>query len=226
MGLDSVELVMRVEESFDIVIEDADAEQVSTPGQMCALIERKLGVLDAEKSSFCPTSRAFYRVRRELMGLGIGRAHIKPDSSLHELLPRANRVTLWRQLSGALPLELAPLGRSDEVRSLLLFGATGSALGVFLTPLYPPLALAFVCSAGATIGLALFSAPHKIFPPSRVRTVAELARRVAWTLPVVRGESQTRDVWLQLQLIIADELSIAPEKVTRDAHFFRDLGMG
>lgn len=120
MGLDFVELILRVEEEFDIAIEDADAEQVSMPGQLCDLIERKLGVLDAEKRSFCPTSHAFYHVRRELMELGTPRANIKPNSSLHELLPRTNGAPLWRQLSRALPVELAPLERSDKVRSLLL----------------------------------------------------------------------------------------------------------
>lgn len=226
MGLDFVELILRVEEEFDIAIEDADAEQVLTPGQLCDLIKRKLGVLNAEKRSSCPTSHAFYHVRRELMELGTPRANIKPNSSLHELLPRTNGAPLWRQLSRALPVELAPLERSDKVRSLLLFGGFGSVLSVFGMPFYPPSALVFLCGAGATIGLSLFSAPHKVFPPQNARMVADLARRVAWTLPVAFDESQTRDIWPQLQLIIADELGVAPEQVARDADFYRDLGMG
>ncbi len=38
MGLDAVEIVMAVEEAFDIQIENSEAEKVLTPGQLVDLV--------------------------------------------------------------------------------------------------------------------------------------------------------------------------------------------
>jgi acyl carrier protein len=44
MGLDNVELVMRTEEVFNITIEDSDAEQVRTVGDLYELVCKLLNV--------------------------------------------------------------------------------------------------------------------------------------------------------------------------------------
>lgn len=223
MGMDSVELILRVEEHFEIEIGDEEASLISTPGGLCVLIERKLAVLDAEKRSHCPTSRAFYHVRRELMELGVQRANIKPSSDFDSLL-RPKRRELWRALSERLGVSLPGLQRSPiwtRVSLLPLaflpfvWKSAGEATAVlFCFSLFPFWWLLFQATK-----------PFAVHAPEGNRTVADLARRLAWTMPVQNNQSQTPDVWPQLQLIIADELSIAPEKVTRDADLVRDLGL-
>lgn len=59
MGMDTVELVLMVEERFEIQIPDPEAEHLLTPGDLCGLVERRLGLRAAEKASYCPTSHAF-----------------------------------------------------------------------------------------------------------------------------------------------------------------------
>ena len=41
-SLDTVELLMNVEESFDIDISDAEAKKLSNLGELCSIIEEKL----------------------------------------------------------------------------------------------------------------------------------------------------------------------------------------
>ena len=41
-SLDIVEMLMEIEEAFDIDIPDADAEKLSTVGELCAYIDTKL----------------------------------------------------------------------------------------------------------------------------------------------------------------------------------------
>ena len=41
-SLDTVELLMNVEESFDIDISDAETKKLSNLGELCSLIEEKL----------------------------------------------------------------------------------------------------------------------------------------------------------------------------------------
>lgn len=221
MGLDGVELLMRVEEEFGIGIEDEEAEHVVTPGKLCALIERKLGFAAAEKRSGCPTSRAFYRVRRELVSLGIERAQIRPSTKFDSLGPRFERHAEWNTLGERLNLKMPSLERSPEwvFIGLLPLGVIPVLLAIEPTQ---GVLFAFGWAFSWWIGFHA-TKPLAVHAPQELRTVGELARRVAWASQI---PTQERDVWPQLQLIIADELSVPIEHVTRDADFFRDLGMG
>lgn len=61
MGLDSVELLLAVEDAFQIHIEDHEAGGVSTVGDLYNLVVTKLQGQDSKR---CLTSAAFYRTRR------------------------------------------------------------------------------------------------------------------------------------------------------------------
>ncbi len=227
MGLDVVELIMRVEEEFGIVIEDEDAERIETPGALCALIERKLDMAMAEKRSGCPTSRAFYTVRREMMQRGIQRAHIKPATPLTAILPSAQRHSLWGELESAFSIQLPPLERPFLYEGLVVGWVCLSLIGLFASMVADRLVLwgeFFVGGALALMALHFLTVPLRVYPPKNLQTVGDLTRRVAWTDDSV--PPQPHDIWLKLQSIVADESGVPLEKVTRDAHIHRDLGMG
>ena len=57
MGLDGVEIVMKVEEAFGITIDDAEAGKITTPGQLIELVLSKVGRTVDEA---CLTQRAFH----------------------------------------------------------------------------------------------------------------------------------------------------------------------
>ena len=57
MGLDGVEIAMKVEEAFDIHVEDSEAEKTLTPGQLVELVMSKVG---RTTHAACLTQRAFY----------------------------------------------------------------------------------------------------------------------------------------------------------------------
>ena len=64
MGLDSVEVVIQLEQTFDVQISDREAEGLRTPRQTMELVGLKLGVTDALVP--CPVLRAFRLVRHGL----------------------------------------------------------------------------------------------------------------------------------------------------------------
>ena len=66
MGLDSVELVLEVEEEFEITINDADAEQLRTPRQLAAYVFVRLKNAQ-ESEGACLSQAAFYRLRKVLV---------------------------------------------------------------------------------------------------------------------------------------------------------------
>ncbi|HZT81708.1 MAG TPA: acyl carrier protein, partial [Gemmataceae bacterium] len=97
MGLDIVELVMEIEEEFDIRIPDDEAAQITTLGRLHSFIHAERGtrgILD-----YCPSSRAFYRLRRVLTGeFAVGRQRITAKAPMDGLLPRNDRKQHWARL--------------------------------------------------------------------------------------------------------------------------------
>jgi len=59
MGLESVELIMRVEEDFDIEIRDEEATELATVGQIYDCVLRKLGLNAPEHDTYLHPEKAW-----------------------------------------------------------------------------------------------------------------------------------------------------------------------
>lgn len=89
MGLDGVELVMAVEEEFDISIDDAAAGKLLTPR---LLTDYVLSKVTTTTTDVCLTQRAFNLLRKSLIRHGgWKRSEIKPKKRLSVLLPKNQR---------------------------------------------------------------------------------------------------------------------------------------
>src|SRR5258706_15427814 len=77
MGLDVVEIMMSCEDAFDISIRDREMETVRTAGDLHALVMRLLQERRGE--SVCASSQMFYRLRQDLMKIGVPRRLIRPQ---------------------------------------------------------------------------------------------------------------------------------------------------
>lgn len=116
MGLDLVEFVMATEEAFGVAIQDAEAAQLETPGQLAEYLEARL----ARGPSPCLEQRAFYVLRRAgRQVLGCERGQFHPETAWASLLPRTGARAAWRQIGAAMnasqwpglwPWRLAPMG--------------------------------------------------------------------------------------------------------------------
>jgi acyl carrier protein len=94
MGLDSVELVIAVEDVFGIAISDAAAASMITPAILISHVQDTVGATDDLKS--CISLRAFHRVRASLMRtVGVKRSDITLDTPIKALFPRPDRAVLW-----------------------------------------------------------------------------------------------------------------------------------
>ncbi len=94
MGLDTVEIVLRIEETFSVDLPDDELGSVRTVGDLYALLLRKL-----DGGYACLSSRAFYRVRKAMVHvLGIKRCSVRPSSGLAEMLDRQSRPRVWKAI--------------------------------------------------------------------------------------------------------------------------------
>ena len=112
MGLDTVELVMRIEETFGIEIHDRVASTLYTPRDVMDFILTQVEVSDAPLP--CLSQMAFHSLRIAFVEtLGLQRRQIRPDTALAELLPEKDRELIWKQLRNSVGVEKwPPLTRS------------------------------------------------------------------------------------------------------------------
>ncbi|WP_121667452.1 acyl carrier protein [Mesonia aquimarina] len=110
MGLDSVELVMTIEEKFGIRIEDSEAEKIRTVQEFADIVFRKIISTPTDK---CLTQIVFYRIRKALRILISTEKEIRPDMKISELFTKTELEEKWSQLKTELGLELPELVTLD-----------------------------------------------------------------------------------------------------------------
>ncbi len=102
MGLDLVELVMEIEDEFGFDLPDADAERISTVGQTAAYVISRLRQQAPPPIDYCPTSRAFHRVRKQLQSrFGVSRRAVTPSSRIGDLVRTRVHRFEWNEVARA-----------------------------------------------------------------------------------------------------------------------------
>ena len=131
MGLDALELVMAVEEKFNIEISDQEAQHILTVGEFQRLILSKLNISD---ESTCMTQQAFHMIRRQAMNtFSIPRRGFKPDTPLSSIVPKENRQLSWSNFQSSLGLsEMPELVRPGGITATI----TALSLGILVVAIW------------------------------------------------------------------------------------------
>jgi hypothetical protein len=231
MGLDSVELVMAVEEKFGITISDEEAQDVRTVGDMYQCVLRKVMVTD--KSS-CLTQKAFHLLRRTAKQLfNVPRDQFKPDAPLNMIIPRRSRRENWRKF------QLAVGATNWPKLALSWLGALTLLAVVFAVPWS-----VFVCGtallrwnvvvAGATAAVflvlgiragKLITRPFETEFRGGISTVRDLAYVVVAQNPQLFGTERATwtadETWAVLASVIKTQTGVS--QFTKDSRFVDDL---
>lgn len=128
MGLDTVELVMEVEETFGIKIEDEEYGFLHTVQDLNDLIIRKrcrssggANGTERRESPPCFSLVAFVRLRRALTErFDVPRSLVRPATHLEDVFPADERMARWADLASELGLKLPTLKRPRWMRRLLM----------------------------------------------------------------------------------------------------------
>lgn len=242
MGLDVVELVMEVEDAFDISIPDDDFEEIMTVGDLHDYIVKRRCVEDPDRNeptrpNVCLTAMAFVRIRSVLVSkLGIERSTIRPETGITDMLPRSNRRLQWRQLQDALPWNLPALVRPEwlvwilviAVAATFIIGMRLAARGGHLD--WGLFAGSILLVTFLSLFLARLTRRFAVIPRTACATVGGLAHvtvsRNFCALQEQYNGFSTSDIWGALKAIVVDQLDVSPDAVTREAHFVNDLMCG
>ena len=235
MGLDSVEILMEIEDVFDIQLEDAEAEKMRTPGD---LIESVLSKVSRADVTVCLTQRAFNLLRKALLrALPLKRRQIAPAVPLGDLVAKNARDHLIARLAtelntGPLPELVRPPWLERLLGGLALTTGLGVLLALFiLAPSWSGGLMFFVSALAAVLvgflAWIVTSAFCTEFPPLAA-TVGDLARWVMVHKPDLARPSPGR--WTREQIaarvreIIIEKLDCA-DTYREDALLVKDLGL-
>lgn len=225
MGLDGVELVMEVEDRFNIRIPDADAAHVRTVGDLSALAVRHVRRCE---SAVCPTAAQFYRIRRSLSGIGAWREGARPTTPIAIAFlarPRKIRHLLGEDGQRAPRLDrsaVSGIAYAIAATTLLLgFFAFGFALIMLLgwTAVLPVFWLGVIMS----IGIVALSRRTRTWWPKSIATVGDLVHATMPTLPA--GNPTESAVQFEVRRLTAEYFGVPIESITEHTNFVRDLGM-
>lgn len=234
MGLDAVEIVMAIEDAFDIRIEDSEAEQLITPRDVINLVALKTSLSQAKD---CLTQRAFNRLRSGLVRHGgQKRAEIKPKAKVGELISRRSRRQVVRLILDDVGVATDPrFVRPGWLIGLICFGSL--AIGISVVFLFrswgtlidnPIVIVPFIAVVSAWLALRL-TAGMRYELDSSVATIGGLSRWLAARGPsfiaVEPGKWSREQIVERVREIVVDQLGC--EKAYReDARFVQDLGVG
>jgi hypothetical protein len=208
MGLDYIELVLAIEETFQVHFEDWEIHRVETFDDLNQLIRAKLQL---QGSGACLTSVAFYRTRRALVdSLGIDRREVRTLTPIELLLPRDRRREKWRKMSDSQELKFPSLAHPWWVHLNAMFAGVAWTVAPAMCVGVKGLWLLVVGLAGLVIGaiVPLFFPSLATEFPNREVTVGDLARDVLAAnyrqLAAEVGSASNRDVWeTMLRVIVA-----------------------
>jgi hypothetical protein len=227
MGLDLVELTIRIEEAFGISIPDEVAADLTTPRQVKFYILSQLKL--AERKT-CMSQQAFYMLRREFIPiLGIKRSDFRPSSSFAQLIATNDRIPMWTALESKIGAATLP----ELVRPAWLFKLLSVAtIATFLATFQPAwlmtgridvaLLLSLLASGAFAYAAALITRPWKHNFRRGYEHAGELAEHVAIVSPhSFKKEWTSAEVAQTLRQIIIYETGVTD--FTEDSRFVEDM---
>ncbi|MCF6245277.1 MAG: phosphopantetheine-binding protein [Sulfurovum sp.] len=223
MGLDLVELALRVEDEFDVPISDADLAEATTPRKLANIIYQQYQTIDKEGKLI---QKSFYQVRDIFIKhFGFTKEQLHPHTKLETLFPD-DTIKKWKALNKHLPNEIY---YSLKFPKKLLIGIWifASVLSLSLGYIYK---LDFYVILFSILGI--FSMTYMIlkplfanqFPP-QIETLSDLIRYVGGSkkLDTYKNEKEILDKIIEISI---DELGLKPEDIHPDSHYVDDLGAG
>lgn len=231
MGLDTVELVMEVEEAFNISIPDVRASQILTVGDLYDYIIEKLPSANST-SDVCLTAATFYQLRRHLREIDSKHSLIRPKTKLNHAIPVKVRRSHWKALSTLMDLRFPGLRRPSWLTFLacllgmivvfaliLCFAKFNIIVGIII---------AFVIGGSTLVLLMYLTQPFARYPTPTTLTIGDLVTNlVAMNYSKLALRYSVRnpvEVWNNLQLIICEQLGVDRSVVVPRARFVQDLG--
>jgi len=232
MGLDSVELLLEVEKTFDIRIPDREAEQIITVGDFHNSVWNHLTDRHSDK---CNSQIIFYKLRSYFINtIGIERNSFKPDTLLNDIFPEKDRRKAYADLQYRIRLTLPSLVLTKFWNTFLHIVGLVSIPGTLLYALFMAeifnqtkwlyiLPLAGIMFTFLVSNLLNFK--RIIIHPLTVKGFTEKTLTLNFlSLPAGTGTNR-REVEMVINQVIMDVSGLDIEEITPEKKIGDDLGI-
>ncbi|HEV7781785.1 MAG TPA: hypothetical protein VGO58_11005 [Chitinophagaceae bacterium] len=232
MGLDSVELIMEFEKTFDIKIPDAVAEKLTTVESVHDWIWDHI---EKKHTNKCNSQILFYKLRKYLSDQpGLPKDRITPATSLNDIIPWKNRQKEYDTFENKIKLELPKLSLSGYWQTVLnsfgfvtILGGLVYALSLIIFSnksawmlLYP------VAGIILTLLFSLSLIPKKIhITPPLLKDFTKKTLVLNYSFFVEKFGTNRKDVEAMINQVIVDKIGVDLEEITPEKSFTDDLGV-
>jgi len=232
VGLDGVELIIKVEESFGIAITDEEAGRIRTVGDLLDTVLAKLSPGDRR---VCLTSAAFYEVRRQVMvETGRPRKELAPKAALELLFPSRERYGAWRRMRSRSGLKWPRLAVPGKLLGGLMALSLASSLlwaardGLQPADGFGALFWAAVLFLASLIVLARVPGIDRALP-RELNSVGDLAVSVlalnhAHFAQKARSWNES-EAWVAVRGCIAEQIGVPESEIKRESGLVDELGV-
>jgi len=239
MGLELVELVFIMEETFRIQIKDTDLEYMRTVGQMHECICGKFNTMNA---NVCPIQQAFYALRKNIAGLtNSSKREIRPKTRTEQYFPKDSLKKQWALFSEQSSLVLPPLDLPTWIKRFLLLSSAAVAMspllffvrkfhmfdGAFFVLLCLIALASLLLWALIYQRLKVLFRPHLFAIPASCATIGGFSKQILKLNSEKFDSPFTEDeVWNKLVDTISEHFGVKREDIKPETRFIGDLDFG
>ncbi len=232
MGLDSMEILVKVEDTFGIKIPDRDAEQIITVGDFHNAI---LQHLSGRYSDKCKTQILFYKLRRSFADeFDISLHNFKLETLPADLFPIDKRRHIYNSFADTINLKLPALTLTEPWATLLISFAIVTILGglvasLILINFFDVTKWTFLVPVAGfflTFLLSDLLNPRRtVIPAKTIRDFVEHTLALNYAEFVSEIGTNRREMEKVTNYIIADKAGLEIEEVTPEKKICDDLGI-
>ncbi len=233
MGLDSIELIMEIEDAFKISIPDEEACQTVTVGKLYQCVLDKINVSTDDQ---CSSQKAFYLLRRALKdNLDIEAKVITPKTNTKSLIGHSDRRKLWSKVSENAPYKFPELTYPAIASNLIVIItiASGGYFAYLPTQYFKQNDDAFMAFVSIFIPLVIlvyFSMrkillPLKLAIPHGCDTLGGMSKHILYH-NIDHFDSLTKnEIWNKLICIISEQLDVDQKDIKPESNFVEDFNL-
>lgn len=170
MSLDSVALVVDIENKFGINIPDDELEQIGTVAELADAVFNKIMLNSSDK---CLTQIIFYRIRKAINETVIEQLNIHPQSKISDILTNTDIKLEWANLESKLKLKLPRLVKLDLDKNL------EKDVKLFGVRIYSRTEAITECTISKLIDWIISLNSEKLIPLHKVSSKYEVERIIA-----------------------------------------------
>jgi acyl carrier protein len=226
MGLDDLEFVMALEDTFDITFEDNEIGKMKTPRQTVELITSKISMSD---SNVCLSQRSFHLIRVFLQKkYNIERKNIRLTSTINDRIPFVNGKKLWKELKASCQFYLLPdLERPHWMIWLIILVSV--SIPTYIT-IYYRSPICIVLLPLCLFLLFFLSRPFKTHIPKQYKSLKDLILFIIGNNPERFGTDNKGWTRERIRAVVKDVLyekaGIYNLEYKEDENFYEYYGLG